>query len=238
MNRHTMKVVGRLVGAWQKMIAGARAMYPASDVRPVSPYDTFLPDGSVGGNEIGVKIRPIVLRLPERGSDAAPKLYIGIKGWLRFEGPFGANDCLRMSSFGTAVGYFRDRGEKLDHIYGVHYDCDGERFGHPIFHAQLGPQDEFSDDIGTYYGQQWELSNKVGHLLRNVRTPCAEMDVFSVFLQICADHLIDETSGNETKRAFRSVKKSCGFFRGVAHGMENFQDAQQCCYRSVRWYVA
>ena len=65
-----------------------------------------------------------------------------------------------------------------------------------------------------------EVVDLVGRMLRNVRTPTAQMDFFSVFTQLCADHLMSVNpvgSNPELTAAFDDVRSACSFLQGVAH---------------------
>ena len=82
------------------------------------------------------------------------------------------NPCGIMS-FGTRVGYFRQKDRTLEHVYGVHYDCAHQQIGHPLFHAQMGPQGHFAGNINGYFRQNWQLKDYITPVLRTVRSPSA-----------------------------------------------------------------
>jgi hypothetical protein len=65
------------------------------------------------------------------------------------------------------------------------------------------------------------------------------MDVFSVFTQICADHLVYAKSSQEVKDAFDALRSSCNFFYGAAHRLTYLNSLPaSSCYRSTHWYEA
>lgn len=213
-------------------------MYQASDVRPKKSEDIFKIQADTTGDEVTVIVDPVVFKVPERAPASARKLFIVVKGWLTFKGPFANQEPLRADSFGTSVGYFRIKSESLLHTYGVHYDCDENGFGHPVFHAQMKSQIGLLEEINRLFPTNWTACDRVKEILRNVRTPSAEMDIFSVFLQICGDHLIYQGSGRHEKAAFSNLLESCGFFTGAAERMPNLHQktAPPYCYRSRHWY--
>ena len=59
------------------------------------------------------------------------------------------------------MGYFRLKGDRLEHVYGVHYDMDERRDGHPVFHAQLGrAREEFASVIRNEF-HAWMPSSSI-----------------------------------------------------------------------------
>ena len=236
MDRNTVGVRRRLSEVWRVLRSNMRRMYNASDVRPADPDIVFRLDAQADG-AVSCDVGPVVFRFPERAMHGVPSLYIGVSGRLALR-LSGGNDgpALRITSFGTRVGYFRQKRETLEHVYGAHYDFAHREVGHPLFHAQMGSQEDFACNINEHFRQNWELRNYVDRVLRTIRLPSAEMDVFSVFVQICADHLVWERSGTTTTHAFGRIRDSCGLLGGVAEGIPDFGATLPCGYRSVRWY--
>jgi hypothetical protein len=186
-------------------------------------------------------INPFIVNIPERVSKPDLDLYIGISGWLSFE----ANDAhiipYLTKSFGTKVGYFRRRivesGPILEHVYGAHYDLDEVSPGHPAFHGQISSQLAFKEQLDLHHPGQPSPSDLVAPILKNVRTPSAQMDVFSVLTQICADHLIYQESSKEVLEAFEDLREASRFFVGAAHRLDYLRlDPAPSCYRSSHWY--
>ena len=235
-NRHTVTIHKRLSDVWRVVQSNMKRMCGASDVRPSDPYRVFRLDVPTD-DAVACNVGPVVFRLPERAKGGVPRLYIAVDGLLVLRVPVGNDGRLCITSFGTRVGYFRERDRTLEHVYGVHYDCAHQQVGHPVFHAQMDPQEGFVGIINEHYRQDLELRNHIDRVLKNVRSPTAEMDVFSVFVQICADHLVWEGSGTMATDAFGKIRDSCGSLGGVAEGIQEFQAALPCCYRSVRWYA-
>ena len=235
-NNQTISVYRRLTEAWQNVRSNMRRMSSASDVRPTDPHRIFRV-GAAADGVVTCTVGPVVFRVPERAGHGVPNLYIAVSGQLGLPIPTGKDAPLRIASFGTRVGYFRQREQTLEHVYGVHYDCTDQQVGHPFFHAQMAPQTAFVGDINDHFRQNLEVRNYVERVLGTVRSPSAEMDVFSVFLQICADHLVWKGSRAPTTRAFARMRDLCGSFGGVADAMPHFRSPSPCRYRSPRWYT-
>lgn len=84
-----------------------------------------------------------------------------------------------------------------------------------------------------------EIEPVMGRILRNVRTPSAQMDFFAVMTQICADHLIAATSSSDVRSAFGTLRDASDFFVGAAHRLAYLNTAPAIgCYRSKYWYEA
>ena len=235
MNRYTVGVHKRLSEIWRVVHAGVKRMHNGSDVRPADA-GTIFRLAAEGDGEIACDVGPVVFKFPERATHGVPRLYIAVSGRLVLQVFVGNDEPLRIMSFGTRVGYFRQKDRTLEHVYGVHYDCAHQQIGHPLFHAQMGPQGHFAGNINGYFRQNWQLKDYITPVLRTVRSPSAEMDVFSVFVQICADHLMWEGSGTITTDAFAKIRDSCGLLGGVAEGLPDFQTTLPCRFRSARWY--
>ena len=214
-------------------------MYQASVVKPSSAYEIFRIDPAAGPDEVKLLVGPIVFNVPERPNRAKADLYIVVQGWLSFEGPDYKAAPLKTKNFGTQVGYFRSKAGALEHVYGAHYDMDEVRPGHPVFHAQIAPQLAFGGNVRDQFSVEGDVVGDMGNILKTVRTPCAQMDVFAVMTQICADHLIWKDSSVEVMGAFKGLRVSCDFLVGAAHRLAylNVEPATQC-YRSTHWYDA
>ena len=125
------------------------------------------------------------------------------------------------------------------HVYGVHYDMDEVSPGHPVFHAQFRTQAAMASVIEDRFRLRFDSSceDMSQGLLRNVRVPTAQMDIFSVITQIGADHLLAKTSGPEVRTAFGRLRGACDFFLGAgarAAYLSKFPASH--CYRSTHWY--
>ncbi len=194
-------------------------MYPSSVVRPTSGNEIFVVAKDSTSDEVKFNINPIVFQMPERATRAETNLYIDLQGWLSFEAL--DENKPRTKSFGTEIGYFRSKRDAIEHVYGAHYDLDENKPGHPVFHAQIGPQMDLLASVKGHFRKDWTTTDdRVTAILPNVRTPSAQMDIFSVITQICADHLMHEKSGPEILAAFSKMRTECDFFTGAAYRMK------------------
>jgi len=236
MNRDAISVQRRLDKAWNDIIHEMRRMSGHIDLRP-SRQSPFRPVEAASPGSVKFDVGPIVFNVPENARARTPNLYITIEGWLSFEGPDFTN--LRTKDFGTEIAYFRSRIGALQHVYGAHYDMDEARPGHPVFHMQVKPMVEFAGPVNDLFKLRAAGENAMGTILANVRTPSAQMDVFSVVTQICADHLIDKESPKEVRTAFKALRRHSTFFLGAAHRLAYLSEPQASgCYRSNHWYDA
>lgn len=236
-NRDVSAVFNDLQSAWSGVRSAIAKLGTGTDIRPNNVAAVFGVDARVDG---GVRITagPIVFHVPEKPSSSGAELYVVLSGWLVLSPKPDHEQKRYTRQFGTKVGYFRQKGAELTHVYGTHYDMDEQLPGHPVFHAQMCSQAGFAEHIAaeyhTTFGAPLDLSEG---LLANVRTPTAQMDVFSVITQIGADHFVSETSAPEIRRAFGDLRSACDFFYGAAGQLSylNEPPASQC-YRSTHWY--
>jgi hypothetical protein len=246
MSRQSTTTLQTLVQQWGEVTAALAKMGRSVSVRPDDGWRIFKPvDGSPGEFEIG----PVVFNLPEvtraRGPrnlrrEVALDLFIVVHGTIVLRPDENSARGLLTEKFMTRVAYFRRQAAGLSHVYGTHCDFSLNEVGHPVFHSQLRSYCEYS----KYVREQFEVAGTddedcVRGLLQNVRVPTAQLDVFSVFLQICADHLLGQSSGEEEKRAFDILKSKGGFLRGAAAQAPHLMsEAATSCYRATHWYPA
>jgi hypothetical protein len=238
MNRDAQFVMNHIQLAWSDVCAGMQKMYQSSSVRPSGVYDVFAVDSISASGQLKLSVNPVVFNVPERADRRDANLYIVVSGWLSFDSADVRTLPLKTRGFSTKIGYFRSKSGTLEHVYGAHYDIDESESGHPVFHAQISPQMEFSASIFDAFHLRADSYDYVKPILSNVRTPTAQMDIFSVFIQICADHLIFSNSNQETRDAFTALRNSCSFFSGAGQRLTylNSKPASNC-YRSTHWYA-
>lgn len=239
MNRKEVHAFKRVTTEWTNLTASIGRMYQSAEIRPTNPNDIFQPaaENAASPNDVAFTINPIVFNLPEQPG-RPQTLFIVVKGWLSFTNVQLGPEPLRTKSFGTEMGYFRRKNSRLEHVYGVHYDLDETRPGHPVFHAQVSSQSKLGSSVLSLYRVDDEVVDAFNPKLGNVRIPSAQMDVFSAVVQICADHHLALGGGGESvKGEFEKVRKTNSFFLGAAHRMPflNTHPAVDC-YRSAHWY--
>ena len=237
MNRNAWRVRQQVEKAWEDAILGMKKMNSASAVLPSQPSKIFA-DDDAPQDVVKLNVGPVVFHVPER-PDRPPNLFIVVRGWLSFEGPDFKSRPLITRDFATRVAYFRSKPQQLEHVYGAHYDMNEQDGRHPVFHAQFGSYAECATHIKTLFKRVDAIDDCVGHVLRNVRIPTAQMDVFSVLTQICADHLLGETPAHEVSDGFQNMRAAGSFLMGAAHRMAFLGTGSAVrCYRATHWYGA
>lgn len=238
-NRDAPRVLHRVADFWQAATFGVTQMYQASQIVPSNGFEVFRIDSDAPDDGVKLDFGPVVFYLPERPNRRGPDLFVVAQGWLAFEGPDFKARPLRTKTFGTEVAYFRQKAGNLEHVYGAHYDMDEEKPGHPVFHAQFSSKEEFGAAVLELFKRDEPIVDRTGVILTTVRTPSAQMDIFSVLAQICADHLMGPKPSDEVKKAFTKLRSSCDFLVGAAHRLPYLNgDHSADCYRAAHWYEA
>lgn len=239
MDNEEQKLMRRLEGAWDNARASAKTLSQALDIRPKAFADIFYLAAPTTPDQIALEMRPTVFSVPERADRVTHTLYIVVEGRLAFDRTaWQQRGELLAQGFGTHVAYFRLKRNTLVHVYGAHFDMEEAAPGHPVFHHQMKSFNEHGAHVIAQFGvAAAESEDLVKPVLNRVRTPTAHMDGFSVFAQICADHLLYKHSGADDRGKFRKVLQSCDVYRGVGHRLAylNSGDAPHC-YRSFHWY--
>ena len=225
--------------AWTEKVRSMTQMNQGSSVKPFDPGQVIHVEQSAAPDRVDVRCGPAVFKLCEKAG-GMPEMYVVLKGWISAQVNGERSTKLRTTNFGTTVGYFRSKKDRLEHVYGVHYDMDDDGKGHPVFHSQMRPAKDLANQIRIQYQVDDEVIDYAKCILRNVRVPTAQMDFFSVFTQLCADHLISNSASNnhpEVVSAFCSLRSACNLLQGVAHRLNylNCKEASDC-YRSSHWY--
>ena len=222
--------------SWEKIKGNLRRLDQRIPLRPKSGVIVLKESTK---NSANFKFGPIVLLLPEKPSkNRETKVFVVIEGDLTLEQVAGSG-ILRTQSYQTHIGYFREKEDCLNHVFGAHYDFD-TNFAHPVFHVQISTQASFETTISQNFSYVQELKkceDKVRGLLGNVRVPTAQMDFFAVLLQVVSDHLINETTPENVQELFKDLCENCRPFAsyGLKHdGLKN--SIKDKCLRSSYWY--
>jgi len=239
MDKSSNKIWHHLVAQWEEVKLSLSRMRAAAEVRPDDGRRIFKEETYPPAGVIGFHLNPVVFRLPERADDFDTSLFVVVQGTLRFDrAAYEANQTLRTHKFSTEAAYFRlNKSALLKHVYGAHYDFSESEPGHPFFHAQMKSFVDFAKHAIEYYGLEVKVEDDVAGVLKTVRLPCAQMDVFSFFLQVFADHLLYKGSGAEEKDAFEDLLKKSDFLQGAGFQVPqlNTKRAREC-FRAVHWY--
>jgi len=232
------RILRLLASQWDNALTELLRLHSAAEARPSDAQALFHPMDP-GDNEIArFSFGPVVFNLPERANNLKVDLFAVAQGRLAFNRESFRNDgSLVTHDFATEVGYFRHRPGALVHVYGAHYDLASDELGHPVFHSQLKPFPGFSASIREHYTVSAPTQDSMKGLLKTVRVPTAQMDVFSLIVQLCADHLLYASSGQQEKDAFNALLKNNTFCLGAAERFPRLTtDVARRCYRALHWY--
>jgi hypothetical protein len=238
-NRNINQTRRQLVTQWQVVVNTIEKLSPVASVRPDDGYALFQATRYSSPNIVGFELAPVVFNLPERANQRDADLFIVVVGQLEIRlGESSNSKVLKTHSFTTRAGYFRRKNNELRHVYGAHYDFAINQVGHPTFHAQLRSFSELSTHIVQKYDQNdMRTVDSMEGLLKTVRLPTAQMDFFSLFLQICADHLLYEQSDPEAVEAFSTLLTKSEFLQGAGYQCNHLTvESAYSCYRSRHWY--
>ena len=235
-----MKSVGviqrRLVKNWESTKSSLQKLKSFASVRPEDGWSIFN-RLNVYNDHVEFDVEPIVFNLPERHHHTTANLYVVIRGRLCIAREDSDEGPLVTRSFASEVGYFLRRMDRIRHLYGAHYDFVLADPGHPVFHAQLKSYCQLFEFVRDKFNIDGEPEDFMRGILSRVRVPCAQMDIFSLFLQLCADHLMGTRVGPEETRAFNELLKNNGFLRGAGSQSSRLaSEAAVSCYRALHWY--
>lgn len=240
MDPQAWKIVALLVRQWD-LISGVLAkLNQVATVRPSDGYRVFSARQDKESELVNIDFGPVVFNLPEKATHAIPNLFVVLDGKLGIRRDvFDAEKQLVTDTFATRAAYFRQKTKDcVEHVWGTHYDFALDTFGHPVFHSQLRSYGELSSVASEQYGMSGELVDLVKGMLQGVRVPTAQMDVFSVALQLCADHLLFADSGESERSAFNDLAR-IAIIRGAGYRVGRLATkAAWSCYRSRHWYPA
>ena len=224
-----------LVDQWNNVVTQlTRLSLP--DTRPIDGHQIFeLIDYPRVAGQIGFTVNPVTFNVPER-ADGPADMYVTVKGRLYLdEAAMRVSRKLKTVSFGTEVAYFRMRREKLNHVYGAHYDFSLDEIGHPIFHGQMKSFADRGQLVSDTFTLDCEYEDHIPNILRTVRVPTAQMDFFALVLQLSADHLMSKNSSAEQREAFEDLRKASFSIQGAGHLWAQLVQAPTCM-RTQHWY--
>ena len=238
MNKSTARIQQELVNQWDGVKELLGRIAPSAIVSPADGWSIFHPMPSDTDGYAAFDIQPVVFNLPERADDQRLNLFVVVRGRLKLDRQTAEGDAtLATHGFSTEVGYFRKKADKLIHVYGSHYDFSINEIGHPVFHAQMKSFNDFSKYVINEFQFVGAMEDSVQGILKTVRIPTAQMDFFSLILQLIADHLLYYRSDDEQKAAFASLVINNKFLQGAAFQFSRLttQSASNC-YRANHWY--
>jgi hypothetical protein len=238
MNRIELRGQKLLIEQWDRLKEKLGELGPHV-VRPDDGYQIFRlmeDDPRVPAGQIAYTVGPVVFQVSERADDPLD-MYIAVQGWIHVDHDTLRDESrLKTTNFGTEVGYFRYKRDRLSHVYGAHYDLSYDEVGHPIFHGQMRSFNERGALISANYaGVGEESDDHMARVLKTVRLPTAQMDFFGVVLQIGADHLMSKDSGDDQKKVFGEMREISKLIQGAGHLWPRLNDAGSCM-RAQHWY--
>ncbi|WP_155888340.1 hypothetical protein [Cupriavidus sp. WS] len=238
MNRQALSARKHLIEQWNEVTGALPKLNSVAEVRPDSGENVITPAANSAEGVITFELKPVVFNLPERADAVSSDLYIVVAGRLGIQADsLASGRVLLTHDFSTKAAYFRRSKGALVHVYGAHYDFALSELGHPTFHMQLRSFAELAPYVTEHYRVDCEVKDCFDGVLRNVRLPCAQMDFFSFFTQLCADHLLFKDSGREERAAFNHLLKKGAFLKGAgARSGRLVEEAAQTCYRAWHWY--
>lgn len=240
MDKLDHKIRKALISQWDEFRTYVGRINPSAV--SISPTDGFAVIKHVGSTAqvCNFDFAPVLFVLPERAGTTSSDLHVIIRGKLAIDrGHFAAEEKVRTSSFATEAGYFRLRSpSEFIHVLGAHYDFSVNALGHPVFHIHVKSFAEFGEFLKAHYGMEdINIDDAMHSVLRSVRLPSAQMDAFSLFLQLVADHLVGKNSSDDEKSLFLELLNSNKSLQGAGCSVNRLQQpAATTCYRAVHWY--
>lgn len=203
----SFRIRQRLATEWSRIQVdlarlGNVSISPADDTRILK----LSPDARA--EEIAIDFGPVVFNVPERGTHLTNRLFIYIDGTYRFRrSAWEGEGEIETIGVQSKAAYFRlDSAGTLCLVHGVHFDHDPIGVGHPIFHMQhRGNFDTCGVFVRTECKIGGKVTSEISKTLRNVRSASAQLDAFSVILQVAADHLLPQSPTPDQRHAFNAM---------------------------------
>ena len=234
-----LRVKKEVTGAWTELRARMQTISSVAFVQPVEPEEVFTFKHDRDYGKITATVRPVTFNVPYKANSAKATIFVVIDGWIEFSDTESSGP-LRSLRFGTNVEYFRDGGlRNLLYLLGIHYDYDSyNAVGHPVYHCQIASQVKFYEEINACFHRAFvEPRYDLAAVPQQIRIPTAQMDPFSVFLQVCSDHLVNEASDGNKLTAYASLLQSCAFFTCSSSRIAQLGAALAASsLRSHHWY--
>lgn len=240
MAKHINEVHGRVVAHYESLLARIQSVNTAAVFFPDRGYDVFKPNFERSTDNVAhFDIHPVKINLPLRGQLTSNDLFVVFEGRIGLDVAAVRNqDVLLTESFASRAGYFTWNKQSLDHVFGVHCDLDTERLAHPAFHAQLV---SFGAHFHPHVRELIDVplgTDRMAGVLHGVRLPSAQMDFFAFIVQLVADHLMWEQSGEEERKGFNELLKLDQGVKGLTPQITSLRrGAELPCHRGPHWYA-
>ena len=222
--------------AWSSLTSSVGQIATGCDVKPNAYSEVFEIDED-DNQSMKVVVKPVAFLLKETARAQRADMFVVVSGKVNFS-ITGEMEPPLAHYFAATVGYFRKRGQVLDHVLGVHYDHDDHRPVHPVYHAQLKSCAGLLSTINEHYRPAFALGHDLmANVADKVRLPTAHMDPLAVFVQLLADHLLNENSGPAVASAFERTRSTLMFFNSDPDRARRLGEVTgNSCFRGPRWY--
>ena len=222
--------------AWSSLTSSVGQIATGCDVKPTAYSEVFDIDED-DDRSMKVVVKPVAFLLKETARAPRAEMFVVVSGKVNFA-ITGEMETPLAHYFAATVGYFRKRGQVLDHVLGVHYDHDDRRPVHPVYHAQLKSCAGLLSTINEHYRPTFALGRDLMvNVPDKVRLPTAHMDPLAVFVQLLADHLLNENSGPAVASAFERTRSTLMFFNSDPDRARRLDEVTgNRCFRGPRWY--
>jgi hypothetical protein len=231
------RVRDRIQTLWLRTVDLLPKMRSVAVIRPDDLDSVFRFSATAEHGIVRVDAERFVLKVPQDADTRRRNpIFVAIDGWITFDTKESAGaEPLKTVDFGTHAAYFLHRSSSLEHVYGAHYDLS-EDIGHPTFHAQFKSFHPYWQSVNERFSlQSGPGDDRVDKVLGSVRLPSAQMDIFSLVLQVCADHLISDASGAEAFATLSRTNAQC--VQGAAYRIPRLStEFARVCFRAHHWY--
>lgn len=240
MSKYVNSVLSRAVSHYAALVETVQRLDQAASFTPYSGYDVFRPVYGESTDEIVTfDVGPVTINLPVRGQAGGHDLYVVFQGKIGLDvQAVRQSGQLRTRSFKSRLGYFSQVKDTLEHVFGVHCDLDTERLAHPAFHAQLV---SFGQEFLPYVQEQVPVPlehDRMAGVLHGVRIPTAQLDFFAIIVQLAADHLLWQKSGDDERNGFNDLLNLDRQVKGLTPEITSMRNAAaRPCHRAAHWYA-
>lgn len=236
MHADELKIQGRLQAIWLKAQHTVMGINSGAHLRPKDHTKAFTYSSSTPETTT-FDFEAITFKLPERGENSALDLYIVISGNIVIRRSSASAASLQTDSFKTIAAYFKYKNGQANHTCGMHHDFDLQTPRHPFFHSQFRDYPELWPVAATEFKLDAQVNNFMQNILGTVRIPTAQLDIFSLFAQVFADHLLHKNSPKDAYGHFNSFLSHANGLQGAAFQLPKLANIQTAhCYRAHHWY--
>lgn len=146
-------------------------------------------------------------RAESRRQSSGKNISVAIVGQLADRGDQALITTSELTGYGTQITYWKEDPEDLNEseaLTGFHFDfrsndaCEIQP-AHPVFHAQHEPL--AAEKWYQYHDKEFVPKAQPRNVIRTIRIPTPQMDIFSCVVMVIADHLVG--NGAEANSIFK-----------------------------------